>query len=77
MAESKDKGKVTTSHICGRKRKRDGDRLVAITAYDYTVAKLVDELVDIVLVGDSLGMVIQGYDTTTSCLSRLVLSTFD
>ena len=40
--------------------------LVAITAYDYTSAKLFDELVDIVLVGDSLGMVIQGSSNTLS-----------
>ena len=40
--------------------------LVAVTAYDYTFAKLVDGLVDIVLVGDSLGMVVQGHPNTLS-----------
>jgi 3-methyl-2-oxobutanoate hydroxymethyltransferase len=36
-----------------------------VTAYDYTMARLVDEAgVDVVLVGDSLGMVVQGLDTT-------------
>lgn len=40
--------------------------LVAMTAYDYTTAKLIDSLVDIVLVGDSLGMVIQGNENTLS-----------
>jgi len=35
-----------------------------ITCYDYSFAKLVDGLADIVLVGDSLGNVILGYDTT-------------
>jgi len=40
--------------------------LVAITAYDYTMARLVDEQVDIVLVGDSLGMVVQGNPHTLS-----------
>lgn len=38
--------------------------LVMVTAYDATMAKLVDEAVDCILVGDSLGMVVQGLDTT-------------
>ncbi|MBF0125282.1 MAG: 3-methyl-2-oxobutanoate hydroxymethyltransferase [Magnetococcales bacterium] len=42
-------------------------RLVAVTAYDYTFARLLDQCgVDILLVGDSLGMVIQGGDNTLS-----------
>jgi 3-methyl-2-oxobutanoate hydroxymethyltransferase len=40
-------------------------RLVALTAYDFSFARLVDRAgVDIILVGDSLGMVVQGEDTT-------------
>ena len=47
-------------------RKRQGGKLAMLTAYDYPTAKLVDEAgVDIVLVGDSLGMVVLGYETTT------------
>lgn len=57
--------KLSVSTIRGRKG-QDQRKLVAITAYDYTFAKLVDELVDIVLVGDSLGMVIQGQPNTLS-----------
>jgi 3-methyl-2-oxobutanoate hydroxymethyltransferase len=54
--------KVTVPEI--RSRKSVGS-LVAITAYDFTMARLVDEAgVDIVLVGDSLGMVVQGLETT-------------
>ncbi|MFM8269613.1 MAG: 3-methyl-2-oxobutanoate hydroxymethyltransferase [Pseudomonadota bacterium] len=42
-------------------------KLVCVTAYDYTFAKLVDQAeVDIVLVGDSLGMVVQGHSNTLS-----------
>lgn len=42
-------------------------KLVCVTAYDYTFAKLLDEAgVDIVLVGDSLGMVVQGNPNTLS-----------
>jgi 3-methyl-2-oxobutanoate hydroxymethyltransferase len=45
-------------------RSRD-ERIVAITAYDYLTAKVADEAgVDVLLVGDSLGMVVLGYDST-------------
>ena len=48
-----------------RKKKADNERIVMVTAYDYTMARLVDKAgVDMVLVGDSLGMVIQGHDDT-------------
>ena len=41
-----------------------GDKLAVVTAYDYTSAKLADEAgIDAILVGDSLGMVIQGHAT--------------
>ncbi len=45
--------------------KRRGDKIVALTAYDYLFGRLVDESgCDIVLVGDSLGQVVLGYDST-------------
>ena len=45
--------------------KADGEKIAAITAYDASFATLVDDAgIDVVLVGDSLGMVIQGHDTT-------------
>ena len=45
--------------------KADGEKIAAITAYDSSFATLVDDAgIDVVLVGDSLGMVIQGHDTT-------------
>lgn len=45
--------------------KRRGEKIVALTAYDYLFAKLVDASgVDLVLVGDSLGHVICGHDST-------------
>lgn len=41
------------------------ERIVALTAYDYTTAKVADEAgVDMLLVGDSLAMVVLGYDST-------------
>ncbi len=45
--------------------KERGESIVALTAYDYLFARLVDEAgVDIVLVGDSLGQVVLGFDST-------------
>jgi 3-methyl-2-oxobutanoate hydroxymethyltransferase len=47
--------------------KKDGKVLVSLTAYDYPTARLLDESgVDLILVGDSLGMVVLGYPDTTS-----------
>ncbi|MBK9169276.1 MAG: 3-methyl-2-oxobutanoate hydroxymethyltransferase [Bryobacterales bacterium] len=46
-------------------RKAAGRKIAMLTAYDATMARLLDRAgIDILLVGDSLGMVIQGYDTT-------------
>jgi 3-methyl-2-oxobutanoate hydroxymethyltransferase len=48
-----------------RKMKQDGEPIACLTAYDASFAALIDAArVDVVLVGDSLGMVIQGHDTT-------------
>ncbi len=45
--------------------KAEGEKIACMTAYDASFATLVDDAgVDLVLVGDSLGMVIQGHDTT-------------
>jgi len=47
------------------KMKRDGKKIVVVTAYDVLFAKLVDSAgVDMVLVGDSLGNVVAGFETT-------------
>ena len=48
-----------------RRRKEAGERIVAVTAYDAQMARLVDAAgVDLILVGDSLGMTMLGYRTT-------------
>jgi 3-methyl-2-oxobutanoate hydroxymethyltransferase len=46
-------------------RKHSGHAITALTAYDFPTARLVDEAgIDIILVGDSVGMAVLGYDTT-------------
>lgn len=55
--------KVTVPELRGRKR--GGVPLAMVTAYDFTMARLIDEAgVDLILVGDSLGMVVQGLANT-------------
>ncbi|MFA5079301.1 MAG: 3-methyl-2-oxobutanoate hydroxymethyltransferase, partial [Dehalococcoidia bacterium] len=45
--------------------KNAGEKIVMLTAYDYSTAKVVDEAgAHLILVGDTLGMVILGYSTT-------------
>jgi 3-methyl-2-oxobutanoate hydroxymethyltransferase len=57
-----------------RDRKLRGERITALTAYDYPTARLLDESgIDIILVGDSVGMVVLGYeDTTQVTLAEMV-----
>lgn len=55
--------KVTAPEL--RSRKGTLERIAMVTAYDFTMARLADEAgIDAVLVGDSLGMVVQGHGTT-------------
>lgn len=55
--------KVTTQTLI--KMKRAGEKITCLTAYDFSMAKLMDAAgVDIILVGDSLGQVVLGYETT-------------
>ncbi|MGE5530161.1 MAG: 3-methyl-2-oxobutanoate hydroxymethyltransferase [Patescibacteria group bacterium] len=56
-------GRVTVETF--RRKKAAGEKIVMLTAYDYTAAQLVDGAgVDCILVGDSLGMVMLGHETT-------------
>jgi 3-methyl-2-oxobutanoate hydroxymethyltransferase len=54
---------VTTRALSAMKRR--GEKVVALTAYDYTAAQILDAAgVDLILVGDTLGMVVLGHETT-------------
>ena len=57
-----------------RDKKKRGEKITALTAYDYPTARLLDESgIDVILVGDSLGMVVLGYeDTTEVTLAEMV-----
>jgi len=56
-------GQITVTDLY--RMKKNGEKIVALTAYDYPFARMVDESgVHMILVGDSLGMVIQGKSST-------------
>jgi 3-methyl-2-oxobutanoate hydroxymethyltransferase len=55
--------KITIPFLQAKKERKE--KILAITAYDYPHAKIVDEAgIDLILVGDSLGMVVLGYENT-------------
>ena len=63
MSIQSDLKRITVSSL--RKMKSDGEKIVCLTAYDAGFSAVLDEAgVDVILVGDSLGMVIQGHETT-------------
>ena len=57
------RSKITIQTLADKKQK--GERITALTAYDYAIARLVDEAgMDVILVGDSLAQAMLGYDNT-------------
>jgi len=57
--------KMTANKII--EKKQNGEKIITITAYDYSMAKIVDDCdFDLILVGDSLSMVVLGYKNTLS-----------
>lgn len=69
--------KMTAVDISNWKKTHRNRKIVALTAYDFPLARLVDKAgVDIVLVGDSLGMVCLGYPSTVSVtMTDMILHT--
>ena len=62
-ASSQREHRVTVRSLAARKRR--GERITMLTAYDFTFARIFDGAgIDLILVGDSLGNVVQGHDTT-------------
>jgi 3-methyl-2-oxobutanoate hydroxymethyltransferase len=58
-----DRKKVTILDLMGKKK--DGKKISMLTAYDFAMASFIDQVgIDMVLIGDSLGMVVLGYDST-------------
>ncbi|AWD32762.1 3-methyl-2-oxobutanoate hydroxymethyltransferase [Candidatus Kinetoplastibacterium sorsogonicusi] len=49
-------------------------RLVAVSSYTAIMAKLIDDYVDVILVGDSLGMILYGYDNTLSVTLDMMIN---
>ena len=63
MSSHQNRKKVTVPEIMTMKTR--GEKIAALTAYDYLTAEMLDEAgMDIILVGDSAGMVIAGHETT-------------
>lgn len=75
MSKYSELKKITVSHI--QEMKNNKEKISCITAYDYTSAIMLDESgIDLILVGDSLGMVMNGHDNTlTVTLDEVIYHT--
>lgn len=63
--------KISLAQILKKKNK---EKLVCLTAYSYPIAKIIDEICDIILVGDSLGMTIYGYKDTLDVSLEMMIN---
>lgn len=70
MSQTFDGRRVTAPEIANRK---GGTPIVALTAYHAHTARIIDPYVDMLLVGDSLGMVMHGYETTVPVPIELMI----
>jgi 3-methyl-2-oxobutanoate hydroxymethyltransferase len=63
--------RISVPDIAARK---GGEKIVCLTAYSAAMARLVDPFVDVILVGDSLGMVLYGFDTTLPVTLEMMIA---
>jgi len=66
--------KLTVPDIRARKRRDGAEPLVCLTAYTVLTARLLDAHTDLLLVGDSLGMVLYGLDTTVGVTMDMMIA---
>jgi 3-methyl-2-oxobutanoate hydroxymethyltransferase len=72
MSSSKNIKKVTVPSII--KMKEKGEKIALLTAYDFLMAEMLDEAgIDIILVGDSMGMVVAGFKSTLPVTMEMML----
>jgi 3-methyl-2-oxobutanoate hydroxymethyltransferase len=71
MSASKDTARISVPALRARK---GGDPIVCLTAYTAPIARLLDPHVDLLLVGDSLGMVVYGFDSTLPVTLDLMIA---
>src|SRR2546430_14136181 len=70
MSAKKEPGRITVPQIRARK---GGTPIVCLTCYHAHTARLLDEHVDLMLVGDSLGMVMHGMETTLGVTLEMMI----
>ncbi len=56
------------------RRRKGGEPIVCLTAYTYPVARLLDDHVDLLLVGDSVAMVLHGHKTTLGASIEMMIA---
>jgi len=70
MSATNDQKSLTPPDICAQK---SGTPLVCLTAYTTPIARIVDRFCDVVLVGDSVGMVLHGMDNTLGVTMEMMI----